>query len=439
MEEYNKFIIRMNTPRVVVDNAVGATATVVKVDSARERGVLLEVLRVLADLDLVIGKAYISSDGRWFMNVFHVTDRHGRKLADLHLASKLELSLCADADDNGNDVPGEIAGGEICGATELALAGDDRPGLLSEIFAVLRDAECDVVAAKVWTHNGRVACLISVVFGSANDPHSIVARLRSVLIGDHGERVTAGMGPPSTAHSDRRMHQLMFDDRDYERAGCRVKTPLVVSVQNWVDRGYSVVNVECRDRPKLLFDVVCTLIDMEYVVFHGTVDTDGIRAHQEFYIRHLDGTPISSEAERQRVVQCLQAAIERRASEGVMLELRTADHRGLLADVTQILREHGLSVTRAEVSTKAGVATSSFYVADPSGRAISQRIVDAITEKISVDSLKLSDERGPYSLRKWSPAEEETAANGGGGVGLFHLGSIVKRNLFNLGLIRSCT
>lgn len=122
-----------------------------------------------------------------------------------------------------------------------------------------------------------------------------------------------------------------------------------------------------------------------------------------------------------------------------MLELRTADRKGLLADVTQTLREHGLSVTRAEVSTKAGVATNSFYVADPSGRAISQRTVDAITEKISVDSLELSDERGPCSLRKWSRAEEETASNGGGGVGLFHLGSIVKRNLFNLGLIRSCT
>lgn len=35
---------------------------------------------------------------------------------------------------------------------------------------------------------------------------------------------------------------------------------------------------------------------------------------QEFYIKHSDGTPISSEAERQRVIQCLQAAVERRAS-----------------------------------------------------------------------------------------------------------------------------
>lgn len=36
---------------------------------------------------------------------------------------------------------------------------------------------------------------------------------------------------------------------------------------------------------------------------------------QEYYIRHVDGHAISSEAERQRVIQCLEAAIERRTSE----------------------------------------------------------------------------------------------------------------------------
>ena len=53
-----------------------------QVDSVRKRGLLLEAVQVLADLDLSINKAYISSDGRWFMDVFHVTDRLGRKLTD---------------------------------------------------------------------------------------------------------------------------------------------------------------------------------------------------------------------------------------------------------------------------------------------------------------------------------------------------------------------
>ncbi|WOL09677.1 ACT domain-containing protein ACR8-like isoform X2 [Canna indica] len=471
LDEYDKFIIRMNTPRVVVDNGVCATATLVKVDSARERGILLEAVRVLTDLDLAIRKAYISSDGRWFMNVFHVTDRRGRKLADRSLVSHLERCLCASrvggvaccGDDDDNAVPSsfcsgpDAASGEFEALMELELSGADRPGLLSEIFAVLRDLECDVAAAKVWTHNGRIASLVSVRDGIHSTParsdraRRIEARLRNVLGGDHGvrgARTTAAVASPSAAQSDRRMHQLMFADRDYEHAlsGVTSRSPSPVTVQNWVDRGYSIVNVDCHDRPKLLFDVVCTLTDMEYVVFHGTINTDGNRAHQEFYIRHLDGTPISSEAERQRVIQCLQAAIERRASEGVVLELRTADRRGLLADVTQTFREHGLSVTRAEVTTEAGMATNVFYVADPAGRPVGQSTVDAITARVGVDSLKLSSDQQRRCWQKWTPLEEQAEADDGGGGGsgsgsggLFHLGSIVKRNLYNLGLIRSCS
>ncbi|KAI3410233.1 AT-hook motif nuclear-localized protein [Psidium guajava] len=133
---------------------------------------------------------------------------------------------------------------------------------------------------------------------------------------------------------------MMFADRDYERKPIlqlSADSP-IVTVQNWTERGYSVVNVQCKDRTKLLFDVVCTLTDMEYIVFHATVNTTGDEAYLEFYIRHMDGTPISSEPERQRVVQCLQASVERRASKGVRLELCAADRVGLLAEVTRTFR-----------------------------------------------------------------------------------------------------
>lgn len=39
-----------------------------QVDSANKYGILLEVVQVLTDLNLNIKKAYISSDGGWFMD-----------------------------------------------------------------------------------------------------------------------------------------------------------------------------------------------------------------------------------------------------------------------------------------------------------------------------------------------------------------------------------
>lgn len=230
-------------------------------------------------------------------------------------------------------------------------------GLLSEVFAVLAELQCDVVEAKVWTHNGRIASLIYVKDCNSGSPikdsekiDTIVGRLRNVLKGDDDILYAKTSVSMTVTHTERRLHQMMFADRDYERKPVlqHSEDSPVVTVQNLVERGYSVVNVQCKDRMKLLFDVICTMTDMDYVVFHGTITTSRHRAYlvliffltfwvhilphdgsiillltktpyflwfpQEFYIRHTDGTPISSEAERQRVIQCLQASIDRRTS-----------------------------------------------------------------------------------------------------------------------------
>ena len=42
---------------------------------------------------------------------------------------------------------------------------------------------------------------------------------------------------------------------------------------------------------------------------------------KEYCIRHIDGSPVKSDAERQRVIQCLEAAIERRVSEVSITDL----------------------------------------------------------------------------------------------------------------------
>ncbi|KAJ8504802.1 hypothetical protein OPV22_005688 [Ensete ventricosum] len=81
-DEYAKLIRRMNPPRVVIDNDACDGATVISVDSVNKHGILLEVVQVLTDLNLVITKAYISSDGSWFMDVFNVNDKDGNKIWD---------------------------------------------------------------------------------------------------------------------------------------------------------------------------------------------------------------------------------------------------------------------------------------------------------------------------------------------------------------------
>lgn len=434
LDEYEKLVFRMNTPRVMIDNAGYANATRVMIDSARKHGILLAAVQVLTDLNLSIQKAYISSDGRWFMDVFHVTDLNGNKLTDESVINYIEKSL-------GTIHYASLK--SIEGLTVLELTGNDRVGLLSEVFAVLADLECDVVESKVWTHNGRIASLIFVRDCNSGTPiedsqkiSEIESRLRNVLKGDNDiKSAITSISMDAITHTERRLHQLMFADRDYERKPI-IKTcgeSPVVTVQNCLEKGYSVVNIHCKDRAKLLFDVVCTFTDMQYVVFHATVNTSGDKASLEFFIKHTDGTAISSEAEKQRVILCLQASIERRASQGVMLELCASDRPGLLADVTRTFRENGLNVTMAEISTTSETALNVFYVTDAMGYPPDSSIIEDVRHKIGLNNLKVKELPKIYHQK----AEPDEPQLGVGSTMLLSIGSLLRRNLYNLGLIRS--
>ncbi|XP_057811712.1 ACT domain-containing protein ACR8 [Salvia miltiorrhiza] len=427
LDEYEKLLIRMSTPRVMIDNAGCSNATRVTIDSARKHGILLEAIQVLTDLNLSIKKAYICSDGRWFMDVFHVTDLNGNKLTDESVLGCIEESL--ETVHYGRSK-------SIDGLTALELTGTDRVGLLSEVFAVLSNLQCNVVDAKVWTHNGRIASLIYLKDDDSGCPvedseklEKMEGMLRNVLRGDNDIRSAKTSVSLAVTHTERRLHQMMFADRDYDGNVCG-DAPVVL-VQNYLEKDYSVVSIHCKDRNKLLFDVVCTLTDMEYVVFHATVDTSGDRASLEFFIRHMDGTPISSEAEKQRVILCIAAAIKRRASQGVRLELCTVDRKGLLADVTRTFRENGLNVARAEISTTMGTARNVFYVTDAVGNAADEKIIDSVRQKIGVSSLKVKEL--PLIYHDKGEREEATTAM------IWSIGSMVRRNLYNLGLIKSCS
>ncbi|KNA25619.1 hypothetical protein SOVF_004870 [Spinacia oleracea] len=441
-EEFQKLVLRMNPPRVTVDNTSSRTTTLIKVDSANKRGSLLEVVQVLNDMNLIIRRAYISSDGEWFMDVFHVTDQHGNKLiSEDDIAEKIQQSLGPRARSfRSRRSVGMQAAVEH---TTIELTGRDRPGLLSEIFAVLTDHKCNVVAAEVWTHSSRMASVLYITdetTGSAiYDPDHLTKienLLLAVLMEDRNKRSANTVVSVGGTHTERRLHQMMYADRDYDMMNLNGVNPTgsshtrkpLVTVDNCSERGYTVVNLRCPDRPKLLFDTVCTLTDMQYVVYHATLIADGPEAaYQEYYIRHTDGCPISSEAERQRLIHCLEAAISRRTSEGVRLELCSDDRVGLLTDVTRIFRENGLSVTRAEVSTRGSQAVNVFYVTDSSGNLVRSETIEAVRKEIGLTILQVKED--DYSK---SPPQETAR---------FSLGTLFKSRsekfLYNLGLIKS--
>lgn len=180
--------------------------------------------------------------------------------------------------------------------TTIELSGRDRPGLLSEVFAVLTDLKCNVVAAEVWTHNSRMASVVYITDetnGSAIDDPDRLANIKQLLLyvlkGDRDKRSANTAVSGGSTHTERRLHQMMYADRDYDHhnGGCSTAERMkpLVTVENCVEKGYTVVNLSCADRPKLLFDTVCTLTDMQYVVFHATIIAEGPKAQQVNHYR----------------------------------------------------------------------------------------------------------------------------------------------------------
>lgn len=135
--------------------------------------------------------------------------------------------------------------------TVIELMGSDRPGLLSEVSAVLTNLKCNIVNAEVWTHNIRAAAVMHVndeETGSAiTDPQrlSLTKELLCNVLGGGNKK--------------RRAKTVVADE----------------------------VTIQSKDRPKLLFERVCTLTDMQYVVFHANIDAEGPQAYQVFNITTL--------------------------------------------------------------------------------------------------------------------------------------------------------
>jgi [protein-PII] uridylyltransferase len=88
-------------PRVLFDDGASATATVVEVRAPDGVGVLYRITRALADCDLDVRTAKVSTLGHEVVDAFYVTDATGSKIADdahrgeIERAVLLELSRVA--------------------------------------------------------------------------------------------------------------------------------------------------------------------------------------------------------------------------------------------------------------------------------------------------------------------------------------------------------
>ena len=414
--------LRVHPPEVHIDNVTDAKNTVVTIDSANRPGSLVFVVQHLTELGLRVHSARISSDGGWFHDMFIISEADGSKIKSQTklMSIKQMLNIYMQTEDvvaNG-DTTDDAAKVET---TVFEISGQDRPGLMADSMQLMTQNGCDVRSAAVWTYRNRVAIVFSVTEKGRAIPDAAKTKrleemLEDILRSEKGSHHVDAHNKKGIVHYDRRLHQLMLQDdiedwrskRKMERyqQSSNTQMPKVVSsdsfqssensfrspkydkpvidISYFSHSNYWTVNIKCRDRTKLLLDTVCSLNDMEFDIYHGTIDAtpDGY-AHQEFFVRPRSGDGDFDEEEAALVKAMLQASIERRFPKGIKVQVRSMDRFGCMALLTRKLFNAGLTVTRAKVRTYATSNSSghTLYIMDsaggpPSNEAIEKALVD---------------------------------------------------------------
>ncbi|PKU64638.1 hypothetical protein MA16_Dca015899 [Dendrobium catenatum] len=365
--------------------------------------ILLQIVQALSDLDLIISKATISADGGWFMNVFHVTDHHGHKLRDPSFVRYMQRSL--DGDQEGNRAY-DVAKLKICRDNKvnvehftsdciaLEISSVDSPGIFSESTPV----DPQRCAAGIFyiknrdtgrsiSDRPRLSCLLKKILNVV-EAHHLPDKLWGVRLRHAAYQI----------HTERRLHQLMQEQMDFQ-----VTTPplhahedlsmLAISVVeakrlrgHLIKRDYFVVTVRSRDTPKLMFDAISSLTNLNFEVLRGFVSSNGRWAIQKYFMRGLDGCTTLNEVERQSLVRSLKAAIERRQSHGLRMDMRTLNRPDLLLNVSKVFQKNGLSINKVEFAKQKDMAVGTFYITDASSSsnvvAIEQQKLEAMQKEI---------------------------------------------------------
>ena len=175
--------------------------------------------------------------------------------------------------------------------TEITVLAPDHPRLLSVIAGACAFAGANIVGAQIFTtSDGRALDTILVNREFANDEDEM---RRAATIGRMIEEVLAGV---------KRLPEVIAS----RTRGKRSKTgafPVIpgVTLLNTLSNKFTVIEIECLDRPGLLAEVTAALADLLLDIQSAHITTFGEKVIDTFYVTDLTGEKVNNE-NRQAII-----------------------------------------------------------------------------------------------------------------------------------------
>jgi [protein-PII] uridylyltransferase len=188
-------------------------------------------------------------------------------------------------------------------ATRACFALADHPGIFSRLAGALALAGANVVDARTYTSKDGYATAVFWIQDADGTPYdeTRVPRLRRTI-----DRTLAGEVVAREA--------LKSKDK-IKRREQEFQVPTSISFDNDGSDIYTIIEVDTRDRPGLLYDLTRTLANANIYIASAVIATYGAQVVDTFYVKDMFGLKLHGKAKRDALERKLRAAIEQGAQQ----------------------------------------------------------------------------------------------------------------------------
>ena len=183
--------------------------------------------------------------------------------------------------------------------TEITLYSKDEPGLFARIAAAMAHSGVGIVDAKIMTTTD----------GMALDTFNIQDRDgRAVTTKDQLDKL--GETIEATLRRELDLDKSLSRKTRLPSRTSVFKVVPRVLIDNQASYLYTVVEINARDRPRLLYDVTRALAELELSTTSAHIQTFGERAVDVFYVKDKFGLKIENERQLERISARITEALK---------------------------------------------------------------------------------------------------------------------------------
>jgi len=183
-------------------------------------------------------------------------------------------------------------------ATRAAFVLADHPGIFSRLAGAIALVGANIVDARTYTTKDGFATAVFWMQDSDGHPYASdrLPRLRKMI-----ERTLAGEVVPREVLAGR--------DKPKKRDSA-FRFPTHITFDNEASDVYTVIEVDTRDRPGLLYDLTRTLAENHIQIASAVIATFGAQVVDTFYVKDMFGLKLHQPQKRESLSKKLQQAIK---------------------------------------------------------------------------------------------------------------------------------